>query len=628
MPAEPIPAAAVLLVDDDPANLLAMEAALAAPGRAFVRADSGEEALRRLLERDFAVVLLDLALPGLDGFETARLLRSRERSRDTPVIFVTGRDTAAFPVAEAYRLGAVDYLLKPVVPEVLRAKVDAFVDLYRKSERLRELERQRSESLLRQVWEGATDGLRLTDRDGTVRLVNAAFCRLVGRRRGELEGRPMADVYDEAGRAEVLRKHRERFAARAARPHSEAEVALWDGRRRWFEASNAFLDVPGEPPLLLSAFRDVTERHEAGEALRASEARFRRLFDAGVIGLNVADTRGHIAVANDEYLRIVGHSREEFEAGRVRWTDLTPPEWLPADAGAIAEAQERGACTPYEKQYLRRDGSRVWVLVGFVMLDPQAGEVVAFVLDLTRQKAAEESLREADRRKDEFLAMLGHELRNPLAPIRNAVAILRRFEAADPAQPWALAAIDRQVRLLSRLTDDLLDVARLTRGRLELRRERVELGAALRDAVEAGGPLAEAAGHTLAVSPPGGAVYLDADPVRLAQVFGNLLSNAVKYTEPGGRIDVSAGREGGEAVVRVRGTGVGMSREVLARAFEPFAQGDQPLHRSKGGLGVGLTLVRRLAELHGGSVEAWSEGEGKGSEFVVRLPLAGPSAAG
>ena len=230
-------------------------------------------------------------------------------------------------------------------------------------------------------------------------------------------------------------------------------------------------------------------------------------------------------------------------------------------------------------------------------------------------------LADAARRKDEFLATLAHELRNPLAPIRNALQILR-LVGDGPAAERNRAVIERQVGQMVRLVDDLLDASRAMRGQVTLRRERVDLGAVLAHAVETAQPLITAQGHALAVAPPPGPVALDADPLRLVQVVGNLLTNAAKYTEPGGRIWLSGGRAGVVAEVRVRDSGVGIAPDLLPRVFDLFVQADHSALRSQGGLGIGLTLVRTLVELHGGTVEAHSSGPGQGSEFVVRLPLA------
>ncbi|HEX3097096.1 MAG TPA: ATP-binding protein [Usitatibacter sp.] len=231
-------------------------------------------------------------------------------------------------------------------------------------------------------------------------------------------------------------------------------------------------------------------------------------------------------------------------------------------------------------------------------------------------------LKEADRRKDEFLAVLAHELRNPLAPVRNAIEILRSLPPPSPQLQWTHDVIDRQVRQLSRLVDDLLDVSRITSGKIELRKERVELAAAVRIALESSRPLIERGGHELTVRVTSQPVWLDADLARLAQVLSNLVNNAAKYTRPGGHIWVTAERRDGEAVVCVRDNGIGIEPRMLSRIFDMFTQAGSAGAHSQGGLGIGLTLVRRLVELHGGRVEARSDGIGRGSEFVVHLPVA------
>jgi PAS domain S-box-containing protein len=272
----------------------------------------------------------------------------------------------------------------------------------------------------------------------------------------------------------------------------------------------------------------------------------------------------------------------------------------------------------------RPDGQRLTVLAYANPIRDDAGRLqgaVNVLVDITDRKRAETALREADRSKDEFLATLAHELRNPLAPLRNAVQVLRMQAAPSPDSQWAMEVIERQMQQMTRLIDDLLDVSRITRNRLELRRERVELTDVLRVAVETGTPLIEASGHELTVTVPPEPLYLDADLTRLAQAISNLLNNAAKYTEGRGHIQLIAERQGSDAVVTVRDDGIGIPAEMLGRVFDMFTQADRSLGRSQGGLGIGLTLVKRLVELHGGSVRAGSDGPGKGSEFVLRLPV-------
>jgi signal transduction histidine kinase/CheY-like chemotaxis protein len=238
-----------------------------------------------------------------------------------------------------------------------------------------------------------------------------------------------------------------------------------------------------------------------------------------------------------------------------------------------------------------------------------------------------EELVAADRRKDQFLAMLAHELRNPLAPIRNAVELMRQVETVDPSFQPSREMVERQVKHLARLVDDLLDVSRLTQGSIRLRKEPVDLGDAVERAADSTRPLIDSRNHTLTLDLPAKPIRLEGDAARLEQVVSNLLNNAAKYTMPGGHIRLGVDKEGEEAVIRVRDNGIGVPPDVLGRVFEPFVQSDGSLARSEGGLGIGLTLVRSLVEMHGGTVEAHSPGLGQGSEFVIRLPIRLPNGA-
>ena len=373
---------------------------------------------------------------------------------------------------------------------------------------------------------------------------------------------------------------------------------------------------------ILIATEDVTARKEAEAAVRRSEAIYRRLAEANLIGVAFGTSRGEITFVNDEMLRMMGRSREDFEAGRINWAECVAPEVR----GAIAREAERvlaeGQSSGYEAAFLRPDGGRTPYVAAAALVTPGEDLHVSIALDLTQVRATEEALRDADRRKDEFLATLAHELRNPLAPIRNAVHVLNCRGPEDPTLQTAYEMIERQVAHMVRLIDDLLDVSRITRGKLELRKERVTLAAVVEQAVEASAPHAASAGHDLSVSLPPEPVYLDADPVRLSQVLSNLLNNACKYTERGGRISLSARQDGSGVVIRVTDDGIGIAPEHLPGLFEMFSQVTAALDRSQGGLGIGLALVRGLVEMHGGTVSASSDGLGKGSAFTVRLPAA------
>ncbi len=247
--------------------------------------------------------------------------------------------------------------------------------------------------------------------------------------------------------------------------------------------------------------------------------------------------------------------------------------------------------------------------------------VVCYFIDISAHVLAQEELKEADRRKDEFLATLAHELRNPLAPLRNGLQVMKLASQDGEVVEQVRAMMERQLGQMVRLIDDLLDVSRISRGKIELKRARVELARVIQNAVETSRPLLEQAGHELTVNMPAEPIYVDGDLTRLAQIFANLLNNAAKFTERGGRVSLVAERRGRDAVVTVRDSGVGIPATMLRKIFEMFTQVDRSLEKSHGGLGIGLTLVKQLAEMHGGSVEARSDGPGRGSEFTVRLPM-------
>ena len=419
----------ILLVDDQPARLLTYESVLSELGQNLVCAHSGLEALDKLMHEEFAVVLLDVSMPGMDGFEAARLIHDHPRFEKTPIIFVTGVHVTDLDRLKGYKAGAVDYVSIPVVPEILRSKVAVLVELYCKRRELLELNRN-------------------------------------------------------------LGQANERLA--------EANTTLQAEKTRELEALNATLQR-----------------------------------------------------ANAELER-TNRSLQSEVAERAR---------------------------------------------------------------------AERALKEADRHKDEFLAMLAHELRNPLAPMLNAVQLMRMKPVTDQQLSWSRDVIERQLAHLTRLVDDLLDVARITRGRINLSREPIELGTLVARAVEIVQPLIQERGHQFTTEIPDGTLRVNADPLRLTQALGNVLGNAAKYTERQGNISLSVRRQGTEIDIRVRDNGIGIPAEVLPRIFDLFTRLDRRSDHPHSGLGIGLALVRRLLQMHDGTISAHSEGTGRGSEFVIRLPL-------
>jgi two-component system, chemotaxis family, CheB/CheR fusion protein len=373
----------------------------------------------------------------------------------------------------------------------------------------------------------------------------------------------------------------------------------------------------GQPAAILVTAADITDRKRIEVALRESEERFRTLADSAPVLIWVMSPTGAEFV-NKSYLDYTGLTLDQLRD--MKWTDRVHPDDVEWYVGAYQRAAAKRA--QFEAQYRlrRKDGEYRWFKSIGLPRFAQDGSFLGYVgssVDIT-------DVREADRQKDAFLAMLAHELRNPLAPVLNAIHVIRLRGPADPVLQQQRDVIERQVTQMKRLLDDLLDVARITRGAIQVQKAPLDLRDVLRNAVEAARPHMAAKRHDLRVSLPDEPLALEGDATRLTQVFSNLLNNAAKYTDPSGRVRLTALKAGtglGEAVVRVTDTGVGMTPDMLARAFDLFAQADQSLDRSQGGLGIGLTLVRRLVALHGGTVTAASEGPGKGSEFTVRLPL-------
>ncbi len=381
----------------------------------------------------------------------------------------------------------------------------------------------------------------------------------------------------------------------------------------------------GSPALVGGMAIDITDRLRAEAVLAESEQRFRQLAENIDEVFWMADPKTtEILYISPAYEQVWGRSCQSLYDQPRSFLDAVHPDDRERVRFAALEKHGRGEPTDEEYRVVRPDGSVRWVRDRAFPVRDARGQVyrmVGIAEDVTEKRRAEEALREADRRKDEFLATLAHELRNPLAPVRNALQIMRLAGTNGQAVEQARAMMDRQVGQMVRLIDDLLDVSRITRGKLALRRERVDLAAAVNCAIETASPLIEAAGHELTVSLPPGPVHLDADPTRLAQVFGNLLANAAKFTDRGGHIRLTAERQGSDVVVSVKDNGIGIPADRLPRLFEMFSQVAPALERSQGGLGIGLSLVKGLVGMHGGSVEARSDGPGKGSEFIVRLPV-------
>ena len=390
---------------------------------------------------------------------------------------------------------------------------------------------------------------------------------------------------------------------------------------------SVLFDQPRQPSDAEEQFADMCARYAAStvetartqQDLRESDGRFRQMADHAPVLIWVHGLDGREFV-NREYLRFIGGTFEDVRGDR--WLDAVHPEDRQQYLEAYLSAFDRQQSFEAQMRLRRADGVYRWLRSSGSPRFTPGGRFIGYIgcsVDITDIKASEEALRVADRRKDEFLATLAHELRNPLAPLRNALQILRLAERDEHAEIHAM--MDRQLDNLVRLVDDLMEVSRITRGRIDLRRERVLLATILRGAIETTQPLIDANGHRLHVEMPEEPVILEADGVRLVQVFANLLSNATKYTDPGGEIWVSARGDRDRVRVSVRDTGVGISSDVLPRIFDLFIQGDHAPRQPRASLGIGLTIVRHLVEMHGGTVSARSAGLRRGSEFVVTLPV-------
>ncbi len=400
------------------------------------------------------------------------------------------------------------------------------------------------------------------------------------------------------------------------------EIVVWrpDDSRLIVEAhATPYFDEQGALLGALNIVVDITDRKRAEEQLRRSERELSEFFENATLGLHCVGPDGIILRANQAELNLLGYAADEYLGHHI--AEFHADKEVIDDILRRLHAGEE--LHDYEARLQCKDGSirQVVISANVQWEDGQFIHTRSFTRDITDRKTAEEALKESHRRKDEFLATLAHELRNPLAPISNAVELLRIRNSADSELRASRDIIERQVRQMSRLVDDLLDISRITSGKITLQRNRVSLNTVVTDAVESSRPLIEASLHNLTVTLPPEPIFLDADAIRLVQVFSNLLTNAAKYTEKGGHIWLTAEPQNGDVVVSVVDTGIGIAPKHLPQIFEMFSQVAPALERSQGGLGIGLSLVRGLVELHGGTIDARSAGIGMGSEFIVRLPM-------
>jgi PAS domain S-box-containing protein len=481
--------------------------------------------------------------------------------------------------------------------------------------------------------------------DGTILFCNAYFANLLKTPLEQLTGASLRELIDE----------KDQPAYDEALVAGRGEAVLHCADRLTVPVDISVHTLPGDVGVRCVLVTDLTEqkhfealkRNQA--AVRESEARLRFIMDSMPQKIFTATPTGNVDYFNPVWTEFTGRTIEAIR--NWGWTQFIHPDDVDENIRVWRHSIDTGEPFQFEHRFLRADSEYRWHICRASPVRDESGRVVMWIgsnTDIHEQKQTANKLRElaadlsdADRRKNEFLAMLAHELRNPLAPIRNAVEILRLTGDDEEAVKSASEMMSRQVDQMVRLVDDLLEVSRITRGKIELRKTRVDLASVVQLAVEAARALVQCMGHDLTVKLPAQPIYLEADSTRLAQIIGNLLNNACKFTEKGGAIELTVERENeatakpatgddGSAgaspsqhgIIRVRDTGIGIVAEELPRIFDMFRQVDTSLERSVSGLGIGLTLVKNLVELHGGTVQVRSEGVGKGSEFIVRLPIA------
>ncbi len=632
-------AGARILVADDNADMRGYIARLLGERYAVETVADGGTALDRAREALPDLILSDVMMPGLDGLALLAALRADERTRGIPVIFLSARAGEESRI-EGLAAGADDYLAKPFSARELLARVAAHLESSRQR-----LEAERGQArLFSQFMQAPVPVCVLTGPELVYDLANTLYDRMVGRT--NLVGKSIRAAFPElpadAPIFQVLTRvytHGEPFTAEEY--PVPLDLGTGEVADRYFKfTAQPMRDGEGRVVSVMAVAVDVTAQVTARREVEAARQLLETVVNQIPAGVLLAEApSGRTLLANRRVSAILGHDPlatrtvEDFAAYTAVHPDGRP---FAADDYALTRALAGEAVLDQEILYDHPGGERRVLSASAAPVFDAEGRIVAAVnafSDITDRKRVEEQNRQllvrerearaeaevANRSKDEFLAMLGHELRNPLAPIVTALQLMRL--RGDESLLKERTMIERQVHHLIRLVDDLLDVSRITRGKIELQRERVEIAEIVAKAIEMASPLIEQRQHTLKVDVPRRGLAVEADAVRLSQVVANLLNNAAKYTEPHGLLTIAAEREGEGLVLRVRDTGIGLSPEILPRVFDLFVQEHQALDRAQGGLGLGLAIVRVLVELHGGTVEAHSAGHGRGSEFVVGLPV-------
>jgi len=581
----------ILMVDDSPTNLLALESILQAPDRNLVSASSGDDALRYLLDHEVSVILMDVYMPGLDGLETAELIRGRDRSRNIPIIFLTADSTGGRHLSRGYSLGAVDYIVKPIEPDILRSKVNVFVELFKKT---REIKRQA------ELLEEKNLELEQANMERLSRLIDL--------------GQELAAEHEPAQVLEVFCR-----SARQIMEAQEAAIGIINGpeiegsRANGNKLSHYSRCAANEDRILSDGIPPVIER-----AVKYLVARRRPL------RLNDSDDLLRVNGQTSDLVRCFLGAPILSAAGVRGWVYMLNK----LDSDDFSEADERLAVTlatqvavAYENALLyssvQRHASELQLEISE---RKQAEEARAQML--LREQAARADAEQANRTKDEFLATLSHELRTPLSAILGWSHLVRTGKLDEPQMSRAFETIERNARSQSQLIDDLLDVSRIITGKLQIEPRPVDLTAVIEDVIEGVRPALEAKNIQLETGLEADGCFVSGDANRLQQVFWNLLSNAIKFTPEQGEVRVKADQLDGHVRVSVSDSGVGITPEFLPHIFDRFRQADGSTTRVHGGLGLGLSIVKHLVQLHAGEVTVESAGKAKGATFTVSLPVA------
>jgi len=637
----------LLLVDDLEENLVAMEALLRGPGLRLLKARSGEAALELLLVNEVALALVDVQMPDMDGFELAELMRGSERTKHVPIVFVTAGAHDRKRLFQGYDSGAVDFLYKPIEPHILTNKVAVFVELFRQKEEL-----ARESALQSAIFNSANFSSIATDATGVIQIFNVGAERMLGYAAADVMNKiTPADISDPpevVARAESLSAE---FST-LIKPGFEALVYKASrGIEDIYELTYIRKDGSRFPAVVsVTALRDAqdviigylligtdntarkqieAEQRKLDQRLRDQQFYTRSLIESNIDALMTTDPGGIITDVNNQMEALTGRTRDELIGAPFK-SYFTDPNRAEA---AIKQVLREKKISDYELTVRAWNGKETVVSCNaatFYDRNRTLKGVVAAARDITERKRAEDALRESterlveeDRRKNEFMAMLSHELRNPLTPIKTAAQLLRRANIDNPVVVRVQEIIERQSDHLIRLVDDLLDISRLQHGKVRLKKECLNLTKVVSDAVDSCKHLVTPHNHQMVVNSQGEPpIFIEADPARVVQIIANIVVNAAKYMPDHGLIQVTTAAENGMAVIRVRDNGAGIAEDMLGRIFDLYMQVAQSLERSDGGLGLGLKLVKELVLLHDGSVEAFSEGLGKGSEFVIRFPLA------